>query len=107
MFIFVPFLFFFFFQAEDGIRDIGVTGVQTCALPILPSIVGRDEIAGCFAAQAAALQLVQDRGGGRRSGRLGRRGGGREKCHLTGAGEDNAVAALTLWEAVLDRKSVV
>src|SRR5947209_9711783 len=29
------FNFFFFFQAEDGIRDIGVTGVQTCALPIL------------------------------------------------------------------------
>src|SRR3712207_1798954 len=28
-------MFFFFFQAEDGIRDIGVTGVQTCALPIL------------------------------------------------------------------------
>src|SRR3712207_7879032 len=27
---------FFFFQAEDGIRDIGVTGVQTCALPIFP-----------------------------------------------------------------------
>src|SRR3712207_3717322 len=25
---------FFFFQAEDGIRDIGVTGIQTCALPI-------------------------------------------------------------------------
>src|SRR3712207_9327510 len=29
-------MFFFFFQAEDGIRDIGVTGVQTCALPISP-----------------------------------------------------------------------
>src|SRR6266496_6181128 len=28
-------LFFFFFQAEDGIRDLYVTGVQTCALPIL------------------------------------------------------------------------
>src|SRR5437763_15146304 len=28
------FLFFFFFQAEDGIRDTSVTGVQTCALPI-------------------------------------------------------------------------
>src|SRR3712207_9039657 len=27
----------FFFQAEDGIRDIGVTGVQTCALPIFES----------------------------------------------------------------------
>src|SRR5688572_16814811 len=25
---------FFFFQAEDGIRDLTVTGVQTCALPI-------------------------------------------------------------------------
>src|SRR5256884_2975452 len=28
--------FFFFFQAEDGIRDVAVTGVQTCALPIYP-----------------------------------------------------------------------
>src|SRR2546422_11643090 len=28
-------VFFFFFQAEDGIRDVAVTGVQTCALPIL------------------------------------------------------------------------
>src|SRR5215216_1474641 len=30
------FFVFFFFQAEDGIRDDLVTGVQTCALPILP-----------------------------------------------------------------------
>src|SRR5437867_6113905 len=29
-------LIFFFFQAEDGIRDRTVTGVQTCALPIYP-----------------------------------------------------------------------
>src|SRR6266496_5059055 len=29
--------FFFFFQAEDGIRDLYVTGVQTCALPISAS----------------------------------------------------------------------
>src|SRR2546427_1816392 len=28
--------YFFFFQAEDGIRDLTVTGVQTCALPICP-----------------------------------------------------------------------
>src|SRR4030042_340772 len=27
---------YFFFQAEDGIRDVAVTGVQTCALPIWP-----------------------------------------------------------------------
>src|SRR3712207_9508376 len=32
-------LLFFFFQAEDGIRDIGVTGVQTCALPIFAVVV--------------------------------------------------------------------
>src|SRR3712207_8387442 len=31
-------MYFFFFQAEDGIRDIGVTGVQTCALPICGGI---------------------------------------------------------------------
>src|SRR3989475_4181325 len=30
-------VFFFFFQAEDGIRDLTVTGVQTCALPISPA----------------------------------------------------------------------
>src|SRR3712207_8106675 len=30
---------FFFFQAEDGIRDIGVTGVQTCALPISTTVI--------------------------------------------------------------------
>src|SRR2546430_8579846 len=29
---------FFFFQAEDGIRDLTVTGVQTCALPIYPDV---------------------------------------------------------------------
>src|SRR3989442_839067 len=34
--------FFFFFQAEDGIRDADVTGVQTCALPISPIGLGRE-----------------------------------------------------------------
>src|SRR3712207_682372 len=33
----------FFFQAEDGIRDIGVTGVQTCALPISVSRLARSQ----------------------------------------------------------------
>src|SRR2546422_8566224 len=36
MYIYDYVVFFFFFQAEDGIRDVAVTGVQTCALPILP-----------------------------------------------------------------------
>src|SRR6266436_8254933 len=31
-------IFFFFFQSEDGIRDVAVTGFQTCALPILAEI---------------------------------------------------------------------
>src|SRR5687768_17624628 len=37
-FFFLFFFFFFFFQAEDGIRDVAVTGVQTCALPILLAV---------------------------------------------------------------------
>src|SRR6266849_9910638 len=35
-------IFFFFFQAEDGIRDPLVTGVQTCALPIFEAGATRD-----------------------------------------------------------------
>src|SRR5216683_3740023 len=34
-------IFFFFFQAEDGIRDLIVTGVQTCALPISQEAVSQ------------------------------------------------------------------
>src|SRR5699024_12128222 len=34
-------ILFFFFQAEDGIRDRNVTGVQTCALPISPACAVR------------------------------------------------------------------
>src|SRR5207302_3527210 len=33
---------YFFFQAEDGIRDFHVTGVQTCALPIYASLAQAD-----------------------------------------------------------------
>src|SRR3954449_2897328 len=35
--------FVFFFQAEDGIRDESVTGVQTCALPIFDLVIMRLE----------------------------------------------------------------
>src|SRR2546422_7795358 len=42
---------FFFFQAEDGIRDVAVTGVQTCALPI--SGFGRALDAAVFVAHNA------------------------------------------------------
>src|SRR3712207_9041078 len=36
----------FFFQAEDGIRDIGVTGVQTCALPICAILLSMSVLYG-------------------------------------------------------------
>src|SRR3712207_119881 len=52
----------FFFQAEDGIRDIGVTGVQTCALPIyaegppqLRRIVG---CVGCWSLRRPLMRIV-------------------------------------------------
>src|SRR5690554_7898694 len=44
--------FFFFFQAEDGIRDADVTGVQTCALPIYDCW----ESGGSFSDQASLVQ---------------------------------------------------
>src|SRR5690606_39525985 len=34
----------FFFQAEDGIRDFHVTGVQTCALPISEIVVDNEKV---------------------------------------------------------------
>src|SRR5690606_40516414 len=39
--------FFFFFQAEDGIRDFHVTGVQTCALPICSTSIPRSSTRWC------------------------------------------------------------
>src|SRR5437016_8288554 len=38
----------FFFQAEDGIRDWSVTGVQTCALPILGKLTNKQILVGCL-----------------------------------------------------------
>src|SRR5690606_40255677 len=49
-------LLFFFFQAEDGIRDFHVTGVQTCALPILAEPVhpGSPAAAAAHSAQCGS-----------------------------------------------------
>src|SRR3712207_2107840 len=48
---------FFFFQAEDGIRDIGVTGVQTCALPISAGVMRLLEEADVELSGARAVVL--------------------------------------------------
>src|SRR2546430_344125 len=47
-------MFFFFFQAEDGIRDLTVTGVQTCALPISSPRLVLPNGCGCAAPRAHA-----------------------------------------------------
>src|SRR5438034_11805926 len=46
--MFSSFFYFFFFQAEDGIRDHCVTGVQTCALPICAGRDAAEEHAGAI-----------------------------------------------------------
>src|SRR5438309_3246261 len=48
--------FYFFFQAEDGIRDGTVTGVQTCALPIWPDFPVRNGLSGCHAHPLSPLK---------------------------------------------------
>src|SRR5699024_12150846 len=65
----------FFFQAEDGIRDRNVTGVQTCALPILiPSSTLQDGQLGVKVDEGIivvdkALQAVPERSEERRVGK--------------------------------------
>src|SRR2546430_14068037 len=54
-------LVFFFFQAEDGIRDLTVTGVQTCALPISMIVSGVVVLPDTFASgtvSASALEFM-------------------------------------------------
>src|SRR5699024_11230299 len=46
----------FFFQAEDGIRDRNVTGVQTCALPIF--ILGRKKAGDLFQISCSVCRCV-------------------------------------------------
>src|SRR3989449_4463746 len=55
-------VFFFFFQAEDGIRDVAVTGVQTCALPISDIAT---HVAVRLAAKEAAYKALQGSAGAR------------------------------------------
>src|SRR6266566_7075762 len=81
--------FFFFFQAEDGIRDYKVTGVQTCALPIFGDITGairqpaRGGSSGELRANApkpardkGAMVIPLDRGSDSRTGILAKSAGG-------------------------------
>ena len=63
-------LFIFFFQAEDGIRDGRVTGVQTCALPIFAELPQPDRVVGLVQHQLGyerdrlRMNVGGDEGGG-------------------------------------------
>src|SRR2546421_2760810 len=56
------FAFFFFFQAEDGIRDLIVTGVQTCALPISVSSRPISQIGKLYLSAGVAELRPEDDG---------------------------------------------
>src|SRR5688572_32846712 len=70
---------YFFFQAEDGIRDLTVTGVQTCALPICDRVVlmarARDLQSGIKLAEVDGVEVptiylqIRDRSEERRVGK--------------------------------------
>src|SRR5256885_9389927 len=51
-----PSVYFFFFQAEDGIRDYKVTGVQTCALPILRIIASETSPSSSMRCRATSVK---------------------------------------------------
>src|SRR5690606_40396552 len=79
----------FFFQAEDGIRDFHVTGVQTCALPISPL------------PQVSRAFLITDRTSSQSTWAP-------SKCSSIAARAYNSACVLALTEGGLrDRKSVV
>src|SRR2546430_7820231 len=60
---------FFFFQAEDGIRDLTVTGVQTCALPISCAAPGAATVRNARNASAAGATNAAAAGTGNPCGR--------------------------------------
>src|SRR5207247_7965691 len=74
-------LFFFFFQAEDGIRDPLVTGVQTCALPILGPVFHQPS--ACYSAEISAVSAATRRRSACVTGRSEERRVGKE-CRSRG-----------------------
>src|SRR6266478_6222714 len=91
---------FFFFQAEDGIRDLTVTGVQTCALPILR--ICRRKNRGCTRRNRAAWfgpnwrDDTAIRWTRKRSTRGSRSGHASRAASATGSGRDQQYQAFPL-----------
>src|SRR5438876_11381485 len=91
---YVLYSYFFFFQAEDGIRDGRVTGVQTCALPISPA-AARD-------AQSGQRRRGRDRHAGWRRGRSEERRVGKEGGGGWGAGGVRGEGGTRGWGGVYE-----
>src|SRR5256885_8193450 len=84
-------LLFFFFQAEDGIRDYKVTGVQTCALPI-------------FVTERCRLDFIRP-GFDNRTRK--RNSINQKLAHLPISKDFRASSLIAFMDCTLDRKSVV
>src|SRR3712207_603174 len=93
----------FFFQAEDGIRDIGVTGVQTCALPIFEFLAGAQEPDGAWEARYNADGTPVLDGRSRQLDAVGWFTWAAWYWYVTGSRRDHAEERVeTLWPATRD-----
>src|SRR5687767_15506466 len=70
--LFLTFALLFFFQAEDGIRDKLVTGVQTCALPICGDVEARGEVRLTIRPERVRVEAAGTPGENRLSGTVSR-----------------------------------
>src|SRR5258708_14673892 len=100
----------FFFQAEDGIRDDLVTGVQTCALPISIDRIGRQVTAQESAVEQAKAQVASADAALKRAGldferqqALSTKGfASRATFEVSEAGRDQGMAAVKSGHAASD-----
>src|SRR2546430_5527361 len=84
-------MLFFFIQAEDGIRDLTVTGVQTCALPIWGAVdadglAAREPVGGAVRVGEQVEDPIDRRGDDAREGDGGGAHGGLQPTRMWGKG---------------------
>src|SRR2546426_12406248 len=106
-------MFFFFFQAEDGIRDYKVTGVQTCALPIYGvadagrSAGGAEDagMGGSFASSRSAAPTGSGAGGASEAGGAGVSSRSFTAYTPASSFERSMISASCAWRSSLGERS--